>query len=84
MLRRRELIACRWEEGGTPDFMKRKAPLRTILGQSEIPSGEWTISRLSAKQANFAGAATTEGKQPPITKSATNDKALFAGLINQE
>jgi hypothetical protein len=31
--------------------MKRKAPLKTILGQSEIPSGEWTISRLSAKQA---------------------------------
>jgi hypothetical protein len=31
--------------------MKRKAPLRTILGQSEIPSGEWTISRPSAKQA---------------------------------
>src|SRR6202030_187006 len=40
-----------WSKVGRRGFMKRKAPLRTILGQSEIPSGGWTISRLSAKQA---------------------------------
>jgi hypothetical protein len=48
--------------------MKRKAPLRTILGQSEILAGVdyFSIFRKTGS-GNFVGAATTEGKQPPIS-----------------
>ena len=49
--------------------MKRKAPLRTILGQSEIPSGGWTISELSAEQAQAISPALRpeRDKQPSIS-----------------
>jgi len=44
-------------QGGTPGFMKRKAPLRTILGQSEIPSGSGLfLDFLQKSSGNFVGA----------------------------
>ena len=53
-------------QGGTPGFMKRKARLRTIVGQSEIPSGVdyFSTFRKRAQAIWLApiGAVTTQGQ----------------------
>jgi hypothetical protein len=73
-------------QGGTPGFMKRKARLRTVLGQSEIPNGSGLFLNFPQNRLRqFRRRRDHRGQNSrrfAFTKSAAIDKALFAGLIN--